>query len=196
MNIKMTQASDQSWSRLVILSAWGLDLWVSLVVTMVVAIVVTTEDFEPKNEWIIPLIGWSSVTFLVALNLLLFLRSRLSGSDYGDLVRTVDGAEDEARLPFSIMLVVTGFSAVCTTVSAIAIEGIDTKWAESTMLICVCLFVSWSSLGLMSLLRIIHLHLKKMAIVERLRKEAEDAQFVYDQEQRGVEMPVSSEVAQ
>lgn len=115
-------------------SLWHWDLWAATIGGLVVGVGWFLTDYEPQWGWIVPVITLSVAMAHLAWGQWNSLRSQLRRSDYGELLRLADESETEVKLPYFITLFVALFSAFCSTITAIVIEGLNRKWAEAVLL--------------------------------------------------------------
>lgn len=104
------------------------------------------------------------------------LRSRLSGSDYGELLRIADESEEEVRMPYLIVRFVAISSALWSGLLATFIEVVDSKPIESVLLGVSVWLLAWSGIGVLSLAIHSSSHDKMIAEVESMREKLEAEQ--------------------
>ena len=165
-------------------SMWGWDLWIALLAGLMVAVVSSTIDVQPKRAWIAPVFVLSCTVLAIAVKQRTNLRNRLRGSDYGELLRISDQTETEVRMPYEITIWVAVASVISSAPLAVAIEEICHRWAITTTLTGLSIVFVWSGAALLSVLRLSALHDKNEALLESKREALESAQRQYEAEQR------------
>jgi type IV secretory pathway TrbD component len=141
-------------------------------------------DFEPQWGWIAPVIALSVTMAGLAWNQRNSLRSRLQGSDYGELLRLADRTETEVRMPFSIVLYVSLVSAFWSTFTAMVIEAVNNQAVEALLLGITAWLAAWTGLGMWSLAIHSGRHDRTMAEIEAMREELEASQRRYEAERQ------------
>ena len=165
---------------LLLRSAWNWDLWAALVVGMVVAVVASTVDFQPKREWIYPVLIVSCTVCVMAVNQRNNLRTRLRGTNYGELLRITDQSETEVRMPYEVTLWSAVVSVIWSLLTTIVIESVSLEWAVTTMLTIWSAVFVWSCGAMLSVLRLSSSHDRYEAEIESM-KEALESQLRCDQ---------------
>lgn len=114
------------------------------------------------------------------------LRSKLSGSAHGELVRIADESEIEIRMPYQVTVWVAVASVVCAVLAMVFIEAVDRCWAQAAILAATGLFSTWSLLALVSLIWHSFKHDRNIAEIESLQEKtaAEQRRTVADQHSR------------
>ena len=158
-------------SLLVLKSIWHWDLWVAVVVGIGVGIVYVQYTPRPKWEWIIPVVTVSVAILGLIWHQWTNLRSRLQGSNYGELIRMADELETEVRLPYTVARWIASVSILCSTVTAIVIEDIDNTWGEATMLAITGFFAMWLLFSVISLMFLSTEHDRNAAKMESWREQ-------------------------
>jgi len=179
--------SEPSSASLFLRSVWHWDLWAAIAVALVVGSGWMLTDYDPKWGWIVPVIGLSVTMAALAWNQWNSLRSRLRGSDYGELLRLADESETEVKMPYFITLFVALASAFWSTGTAIIIEATNSELAEAFLFGVTGFLAVWSGLGVWSLAMHSAGHDRRMAQIEAMREEMEATQRRFEAEKRQAE---------
>lgn len=174
--MKAASHSDRSIRWIVVSSVLHWDLWSAIAVGMSVAIASSTIDLDPKRGWMVPLLVLSVGVLSAALQQWTSVRSKLSGSAYGELVRIADESEIEVKMPYQIAIWTAMASVVCAVPATLFIEGINWRWGQSVFLAAVSLFATWSLLALISIIALTLKHDRHVAEVESMREKTEAMQ--------------------
>jgi len=174
--------SEPPIASLALRSMWHWDFWAALALGLVVGVGWMLTDFEPRWEWIAPVIGLSVTMAGLAWSQRNSLRSRLQGSDYGELLRLTDRTETEVRMPYSIVLYVSLASAFWSTFTAIVIGAANSETVEALLLAITAWLAAWSGLGVWSLAIHSSRHDRTMAEIEAMREDIEASQRHYEAE--------------
>lgn len=152
------------------------DLFVALVLGVLMSVFWSVTNYAAQ---------WALVTTAAVVSITLAglawsqwnqLRSRLSGSDYGELLRIADQSETEVRLPYLIVRYVAIVSALWSGLVATFIEVVDSRPIEAVLLGVSVWLLAWSGLGALSLAIHASRHDKMIAQVESMREELEAEQ--------------------
>ena len=172
--------SEAPTASLAVRSMWHWDLWAALAAGLTVVLGWLLTDFRPEWGWVVPVIALSVTMTGLAWTQRNSLRSRLQGSDYGELLRLADRTETEVRMPFSIVLYVSLASALWSTITAIFIEAVNNEVVEALLLGITAWLAAWTGLGMWSLAIHSGRHDRTMAEIEAMREELEASQRRYD----------------
>ena len=157
-------------------SASHWDLWSSIAVGGCVATASLTTELDPKRAWIIPLSILSIGALSASLQQWTSMRSKLSSSDYGELIRIADESEVEVRMPYQIAIWTAMASVIYSVSATVFIEGVEWQWAQAIILAAASLFATWSLLALISTVALSLRHDRNVAQVEAMREKTESAQ--------------------
>lgn len=180
----MNDGRDSRQISILLQSMWSWDLWIALLVGLLVMILSSILDFQPKREWIAPVFVLSCIVLPISITQRTNFRNRMRGSDYGELLGISDEAETKARMPYTVAIWVTLASIACSGPVALTIEAVCAKWAITTILAVVSTIFAWSFMALLSIVRLSALHDKHEARLQHRREALESAQRQYEAEQR------------
>lgn len=183
----MTRQPEPISASLVFRSIWHWDLWAAIAVGLLVGGGWMLTDYDAKWAWIAPVIGLSVTMAGLAWNQRNSLRSRLRGSDYGELLRLADETEAQVKMPYFVTLFVALAAAFWSTGTAVTIESVNREWVEALLLGVTGFLAAWSGFGVWSLAMHSAGHDKRMAEIESMREDMEATQRRYEREKRQAE---------
>lgn len=180
----MTHQSESNpvTASLVRRSIWHWDLWAAITAGLVGFLGWMLTDYEADWRWIVPIMGLSVTMAGLAWSQWNSLRTRLRGSDYGELLRLSDESETEVKMPYFVTLFVALTSAFWSTGTATIIEAVNYELAEAVLLGVTVFLATWSGLGMVSLAIHSAAHDKMMAQIESMREEMEATERRYKTE--------------
>lgn len=181
----MSSRSNQPVRWIAVRSVLHWDFWSALAVSALVATVALTLEFNPERSWVTPLVWLSLGVLTASLQQWASLRSKLSDSAYGELVRIVDESEIEIKMPYQVTISAALVSVVCSVLAMIFIEAVNLRWVQALFLAVTSMFAMWSFLALVSLIRLSLKHDRNIAEVESTREKTEAAQRLRAADQRG-----------
>lgn len=172
----ISRIDSPEW-RTLLRSARHPDLCMAMVVWGTAAVFLSLSDWVPS--WTLIATGGSASSAGLLTNAWrqrTALDQRLEKTDYGELLRMVDSAQDRVRAPYTVTMFASLAALTLSVATAILLSMTANRAVIAIFVSATAGFVAWSILATFSLVRLDSLHSRSVSRLRAMREQTESDQ--------------------